>query len=162
MSDINLRIEKLVQIRMVVFHLGEIDGWWPTQIATGQGVEFLTYSLPKTARLASVQLAMEIARKNHDNQVNFGQYHLFRLKPTDEEKIFDHIKAHQIGFLNKDKSQLINELNNLSFNISIETSIGAVQVGTIDELEDEAIVQSLARHYVEAFKSDYKTYPYLN
>ena len=162
MSNIDSRIEKLVKIRLIVFQLGEIDAWWPTKIATGQGVEYLSYSIPKTALMASIQLAVEIARKNHDTQINYGQYHLFRLKPTDEEKIFEYIKSHQISFLKNDRSWLLNELNLISFNISIEASKGAVQIGTIDEIEDTAIIQSIAHHYFEAFKADYKTYPYLS
>ncbi|HZK95905.1 MAG TPA: BrxE family protein [Prolixibacteraceae bacterium] len=162
MNDIESRIEKLIKIRLIVFQLGEIDAWWPTKIAAGQGVDYLSYSVPKTAQMASIQLSLEIARKSHDTQINYGQYHLFRLKPTDEEKIFDYIKSHHISFLKNDRSWLLNELNLISLNISIEASKSAVQVGSIDEIEDDAIIQSLARHYYEAFKADYKTFPYLN
>lgn len=161
-NNIDNRIEKLVKIRLLVFQLGEMDAWWPTKIATGQGVDFLTYSVPKTAQMASVQLALEVARKNHDSQIHYGQYHLFRLRPSDEEKMFEYIKTNKTGFMKNEKSWLMNELSQISENISIDPSKGALQIGIIDEIDDEIIIHSLAHHYYEAFKENYKTYPYLS
>lgn len=159
--NFDLKIADLLRIRLVVFQLGEIDSWWPTNISK-QGVDFLSYSVPKTAQLASIQLAFEIAKKLHDTQINYGKYHLFRLRPTDEEKIFEYIKTHKSYFLNNDRNWLLNELNQISTDISIDTLKGAVQIGTINEIDDETVTKSFARHYYEAFKANYNTYPYLS
>jgi len=130
----NKIIETIVKVRLIVFQLGEMNFLWPTKISEGQGVDFLTYCVPKTAQIASLQLALEVARKNHDTNINYGQYHLFRLRPSDEEKIFDYIKTHKIEFLKNDKNWLMNELNQISVTTSISQYKGAIHIGIINEI----------------------------
>lgn len=156
------QIKRLTRIRLLVFQLGEKESWWTSNIIAGNGLEFLKYTLPKTANTATVQLAFEIARNQHDKQVNYGKYHLFRLRPIDEERIFELIKSKGEVIEVKNREELLAELLELSSNISIDSQKGAVQIGTIGEIYEEELIQTLAKHYHQAFSNQIFTYPYFN
>lgn len=156
------QIKRITRIRLIVFQLGEIESWWTSNIIAGNGLEFLKYTLPKTAYTATVQLAFEIARNQHDKQVNYGKYHLFRLRPIDEERIFELIKSKNEVIDIKSREELLAELLELSTNISIDSQKGAVQIGTIGEIYEDELVQTLAMHYYQAFNNQFFTFPYFN
>jgi len=147
---------------MLVFQLGEIETWWASNIIVGNGVDFLKYSLPKTSNFATIHLAIEVARNKHDKQINYGKYHLFRLRPIDEERLYEYYKSEQHNIEKNQKENLLSELLELSSNMFIDPHKGAVQVGTIGELYNEELIQTLAKHYYQAFSNQYFTYPYLS
>lgn len=151
-----------IKIRNTVLLLGEIHDWWPAKVITGKGEEFLEYVLPKTKSSSTHQLATEISRLEHDKQIGPGRYHLFRLPQKWEEQIFHELKNKETDLKIPSENQLINELLEMSSGISITTAKGPFLVGTHDELNDQTMLQSIARHYYEAFKNNYKAYPYLN
>ena len=56
----------------------------------------------------------------------------------------------------------MSELEKIAGGIAIEGKTGPVLVGSTNELSGNEMYQILARHYLEAFKKGYKTYPYLS
>ena len=151
-----------VQLRLIISSLGEYHHWWPTNVITGKGEEFLDYVLPKTKVSAVYQLATEIGRLEHDKHVSAGRYHIFRLTQKIEEHIFHDLKNIESNFGQLDQSRALVLLEQMASGISINSSVGPVLVGNHEELNDLSLFQSIAKHYYEAFKEGYKTYPYLN
>lgn len=149
-------------LRLIIATLGEYHQWWPTKVISDKGEDFLDYVLPKTKTSAVYQLATEIGRLEHDKHVTAGRYHIFRLTQKIEESIFHELKNTESSFdqLNQDKALQI--LKEMTSGISINASKGPVLIGNHEELSDLSLFQSIARHYYEAFKEGYKTYPYLN
>lgn len=150
------------KLRLIIATLGEYHQWWPTNVISGKGEDFLDYVLPKTKTLAVYQLATEIGRLEHDKHVSAGRYHIFRLTQKIEEQIFYDLKNSQESYGQLDQSRALQMLEEMASGISINASKGPVLIGNHEELNDLSLFQSIARHYYEAFKEGYKTYPYLN
>jgi hypothetical protein len=151
-----------IELRLIIATLGEYHQWWPTNVISGKGEEFLDYVLPKTKISAVYQLATEIGRLEHDKHVSAGRYHIFRLTQKIEEQIFYDLKNSQESYGQLDQSRALQMLEEMASGISINASKGPVLIGNHEELNDLSLFQSIARHYYEAFKEGYKTYPYLN
>jgi hypothetical protein len=150
------------ELRLIIATLGEYYQWWTANVITGKGEDFLDYVLPKTKISAVYQLATEIGRQEHDKHVSAGRYHLFRLTQKIEENIFHDLKKNEISYGQLDQTKALQILLELSSGISISASKGPVLIGNHEELNDNSLFQSIAKHYYEAFKAGYKTYPYLN
>ena len=150
------------ELRLIIATLGEYHQWWPTNVISGKGEDFLDYILPKTKTSAVYQLATEIGRLEHDKHVTAGRYHIFRLTQKLEENIFHDLKNSQISYGQLDQNKALQMLQEMASGISINASKGPVLIGNHEELNDLSLFQSIARHYYEAFKLGYKTYPYLN
>lgn len=155
-------VSNWIHLRQLVILLGEHKGWWPTQIMTGRGVEYLSYVLPKTQRKAAFQLSTEICKAEHDKQIGPGRYHLFRLPQKWEEQIFNELGAIVETFKILSDSEALKDLLILSEAICASAATGPVLIGAHSELNDKSIFQSLGRYYYEAFNNNFKTYPYLN
>lgn len=151
-----------IRLRSNIIILGEFHNWWPAKVISEKGEEFLDYILPKTRTSAVQQLATEICRLEHDNKIGPGRYHIFRLPQKWEEEIFNTLKNIQYNHKEFSENELMNELLKMSSGISASTSKGPLMIGTHNELNDPAVFQSFAKHYYEAFKNEYRTYPYLN
>jgi len=151
-----------IRLRFLVILHGEYSQWWPTNIITSNGEEFLAYVLPKTKQAAAHQLAIEICRMEHDMQIGSGRYHVFRLPQKWEEHIFHDLNKIVSTYTILTEQEVRKELLDLSENISVSAAKGPLLIGANAELNDISVFQSFARHYHEAFKNNYKTYPYLN
>ncbi|MBK7566199.1 MAG: BrxE family protein [Bacteroidetes bacterium] len=151
-----------IRLRYIITLLGEYHNWWPAKVISGKGEEFLDYVLPKTKRSAVLQLATEICKREHDNNIGPGRYHIFRLPQKWEEEIFNDLKNQKGNLKILTENELMNEMLEISSGISISPAKGPLMVGTHDELHDKVVFQSIAKHYYEAFKNDYRSYPYLN
>ena len=149
-------------LRNTIFTLGEYHNWWSANVISGNGEEFLDYVLPNTKKSAVYQLATEIGRLEHDKHVTAGRYHIFRLTQKIEESIFHELKNNESSFDQLDQNKALQMLEEMASGISINSSKGPVLIGNHEELNDLSLFQSIARHYYEAFKDGYKTYPYLN
>lgn len=149
-------------LRLIIIFLGEHYNWWNANVITGKGEEFLDYILPKTKLAAVYQLATEIGRQEHDKQVSAGRYHIFRLTQKIEESIFHDLRKNDISYEQLDETKALMMLQEMASGISINANKGPVLIGNHEELNDLSLFQSIARHYYEAFKAGYKTYPYLN
>lgn len=151
-----------IKLRFLITLLGEYQNWWSAKVITGSGEAFLEYVLPKTKTPAALQLATEICRLEHDKNIGPGRYHIFRLPQKWEEQIFNDLKSQQEGLKILPETELMNELFEISSSISVSAAKGPLLVGAHDELNDVSVFQSIAKHYYDAFKNNYKTYPYLN
>ena len=151
-----------IKLRYLITLLGEHHNWWSAKILTGQGEDFLEYVLPKTKAKASHLLATEICRLEHDKNIGPGKYHIFRLPQKWEEDIFNELNNQREDLQKSSKDELMSSLLKMSSGISVSSSKGPLMVGSHDELNDMSVFQSIAKHYYEAFKNIYKTYPYLN
>ena len=150
-----------LRLRKTICLLGEYNNWWSAKVLTETGEEFLSYVLPKTKSQAAFQLMTEICRKEHDQVIGPGRYHIFRLPQKLEEQIFLELKSRQGANNVLPEHELMDELLELSAEISISPSKGPLLIGNHDELQDRTSFQSIARHYHEAFKNNYRSYPYL-
>jgi len=151
-----------ILLRQLVTVLGEYKKWWPTEILIGSGVDFLAYVLPKTKTKAAFQLATEICRSEHDKHIGSGKYHLYRLPQKWEEQMFSELNAQVETFKVLQESEALQQLLNLSEGVSASVATGPLLIGVNSELNDKSVFQSFAKHYYEAFKNNFKTYPYLN
>jgi hypothetical protein len=158
----NIVISDWIKLRYLIILLGEYHNWWPVKVISGKGEEFLDYVLPKTKSSAVYQLATEICRLEHDKNIGPGKYHIFRLPQKWEEEIFNELKNQREYLKVLTEKELMDEMLEISSGISISPAKGPLMAGFHDELNDKAVFQSVAKHYYEAFKHNYKTYPYLN
>lgn len=151
-----------IKLRYLITLLGEYHNWWAVKVISGKGEEFLDYVLPKTKSSAVHQLATEICRLEHDKNIGPGKYHIFRLPQKWEEEIFNELKNQREHLKVVTEKELMDEILEISSDISISPAKGPLMAGSHDELNDKAVFQSISKHYYEAFKNNYKTYPYLN
>lgn len=150
-----MEINNYLTLRYLVLSGLEQYGWVKQNVLTYSSEAFLDYILPKTKTRATLTLATNIACLEHDNNIQGNRIHLFRLSQNLE------IKLSKIEPLLKD-DDIISRLTEIAAGIALETMPGAVNIGSISELKEVHIFQAFAKHYLEAFKGGYKTYPYLN
>jgi ATP-dependent Lon protease len=80
-----MRPEEILTLRIVVLALGEQppNPWWRSQFLTAIGLNYLTYTFPRSAFAAAVRSATLAARHVHDSAIGKGAVaHLFRLEVT--------------------------------------------------------------------------------
>jgi hypothetical protein len=149
-----METRKYLEIRRLVLIGLEQYGWSAQQVLSNNSEAFLDFILPKTKAKAALNLATKIACLDHDKNIHGNKIHLFRLPLSIEAR------------MNQESTDLvkvdaISRLAEISSGIAVETSPGAINIGSIHELQSDDIIQAFAKHYLEAFKGGYKTYPYL-
>jgi len=156
----------LLQLRLLVGFLGERAqcNWWPTAFYEASSGRFLEPVFSKTSRLARYHAVVEAARRLHDEHLNVGSYHLFRLPEEIEQDL------HSLMLSNDDekiasqapltKHSALNDLGNLSTKTH-PFSPGPIAVGNIRDIASAKAWQSIAGAYLWAFNQNAKTYPYL-
>src|SRR5882672_6241718 len=79
----------LLQLRLHVGFLGERAqcNWWPTAFYEASSRLFLEPVFSKTSRLTQYHAVAEAARRLHDEHLNVGSYHLFRLPEEIEQDL---------------------------------------------------------------------------
>jgi len=147
-------INKIAMLRKLVLLGFEENNWYSQKVLTNNSDTFLGYILPKTKIKASFNLANKIACLEHDENIKGNRIHLFRL-PQNIEIMIDNV------IIETQTDNIIDELTKLTSDIAVETNKGAFNIGSINELQSEYIIQVFAKQYLEAFKGGYKTYPYL-
>src|SRR5437773_673134 len=87
MSDTYL--STLLQLRLLVGYLGEGAqyAWWPTAFYEHSSRLFLEPAFSKTSRLAQYHGVLEAGRRLHDEYLNVGSFHLFRLPEEVEQDL---------------------------------------------------------------------------
>lgn len=133
----------------------EQNNWVSQKVLNSNSLSFFQYILPRTKEKAILNLAIQIASLEHDKNIQGNKYHLFSLPYSIERNL-------HVDELILNDNNYLNELENISAGIAIECRSGPVLVGTTDELSGVEMYQILAKHYLEAFKKDYKTFPYLS
>ncbi len=142
------------RLRQLVLLGMEKHDWVNQETLTGHTKDFLNYVFPRTFEKATFQLAKEIATKEHDKNIQGNMTHLFRFPQSDEQELFN-------KSISYDNLDIVAKLEELAEGIAIETGPGPINIGSVSELDDQILLNSFARHYADAFKNNYKTYPYL-
>ncbi len=164
MKDSYLSI--VLQMRSLVGFLGERPqfAWWATSFFGDYSLRSLEFVTPKTALLAQYHGVVEAARKLHDEHLNVGSYHLFRL-PEEVEQDLHAMMQSSVGTelakqLPQDKDAALAALTTLAGAIP-SAAVGPIAVGNIDQLSAVDTLKSIAGAYASAFSLHAKTYPYL-
>ncbi|WP_327211616.1 BrxE family protein [Rhizobium ruizarguesonis] len=166
LSDELPLIENLLTLRLTVGFLGERNQhhWWPSSFFEASARLFLDPTFPKTANLARYHGVVEAARRTHDEHLNVGSYHLFRLPEEMEQNLHDTIKGNKEAGrglpFTPDKDAALAALMRICGDDIIQAS-GPYMVGSIGELEKPSILASIASAYVAGFRSGLRTLPYL-
>ena len=159
-------LSTVLQMRLIVGFLGERPqfAWWTTSFFGDYSLRSLEFVTPKTSLLAQYHGVVEAARKLHDEHLNVGSYHLFRL-PEEVEQDLHAMMQSSVGTelakqVPQDKDAALAALKALAGAIP-SAAVGPTAVGNIDQLSAGETLKSIAGAYVSAFSQNAKTYPYL-
>lgn len=143
------RLRNLVLLGM------EEHNWVSQKVLNSNSIDFFKYILPRTKEKAILNLAIQVTCAEHDKNIQGNKYHLFSLPYNIERGLHSNeILMNGANFL--------EELEKIAGGIAIEGKAGPVLVGATDELASNEMYQIIAKHYLVAFKSGYKTFPYLS
>lgn len=159
-------LSTVLQMRLIVGFLGERPqfAWWTTSFFGDYSLRSLEFVTPKTSLLAQYHGVVEAARKLHDEHLNVGSYHLFRL-PEEIEQDLHAMMQSSVGTelakqVPQDKDAALAALKTLAGAIP-PAAVGPTAAGNIDQLSAGETLKSIAGAYVSAFSQNAKTYPYL-
>lgn len=156
----------LLNMRLLVGFLGERAqfDWWPTAFYEPSARLFLEPVFPKTSALAQCHGVVEAARRRHDEHLNVGSYHLFRLPEETEQDLHGLVQSEAgkaaAAEANRNKKAALAALESLA-EANTPDAEGPVLVGSMQEIGSAAIVNRIAAIYRAAFASGTKAYPYL-
>jgi len=149
-------MDNIQRLRNIVLIGMDQNNWTNQKVLNESSIEFFKYILPRTKEKAILNLAIQIACLEHEKNIQGNMYHLFSLPYNIERNL---IMSDLVLYDN----EYLAELDEFSGSIAIESKAGPVLVGSINELSSgNEVYQILARHYLEAFKKGYKTFPYLS
>lgn len=170
-----------LNLRLLVGFLGERAqcAWWPTAFYEPSGRLFLEPVFGKTARLAQYHGVLEAARRLHDDHLNVGSYHLFRLPEEVEQNLHalmecqvreataPPVPQNQETALAALQALALPDAPSLDEAAAAQNTAvlphreGPLAVGRIQDLHHPATLKSIAAAYGAAFAQGTKTYPYL-
>jgi hypothetical protein len=159
-------LSTLLRARLLVGFLGERAqfDWWPTQFFGSHSLSRLAFATPRTARLAQYHGVVEAARRVHDEHLDMGSYHLFRLPEEVEQDLHalmqDAVGVELSGQLTAAKDEALAALKALAGASSTQGE-GPVSVGNIDQLWATATTEAIVAGYLAAFLAGTRAYPYL-
>ena len=154
-------IHCLTQLRCVVGYLGEKDqfGWWQSSFYSSQIGSFLTPVFPRTTQLAKYRGVSAAAQLVHDELVGKGSYHMYRLPFMWERSAAEVANGLDVSEFVSSSEAALHRLRELSD--AGESREGPVTLGDFSDDFLEQFIAGAAGHYLRAFESDYRTYPYL-
>lgn len=158
-------LSTLLQMRLLVGFLGERAqfAWWPTAFFEPSSRLFLEPVFAKTSRLAQYHGVVEAARRLHDEHLNVGSYHLFRLPEEIEQDLHLIVQERDGESVASPALQsmdgALDALKNRAGGRSSPAE-GPIVVGSIGELDSPSAAQAVAGAYLSAFMQNTKTYPY--
>lgn len=172
----------LLELRLLVCVLGEKAhfGWWPTSFYEAMSRHFLEPVFGATTRLAQYHGASEAARSVHDEHLNVGAYHLFRLPEEVEQDLHGMIlgptgvsQQPQAGL---NREALLAALERLAARddaaaanpaaapgilVNNTPPAGPIAIGSLQDLEAPSTLALWAGAYWSAFSTQSRSYPYL-
>jgi len=154
----NSIINHLLDLRISVLQLGELNKWWPTSFFKDSSLEFFKYVFPRSSN-ARIITAIDIAKEIVDKNVGVNSYHLFRMPIEIEEHI--HRKLMTSETINPTKENVLKNLDNLSNGLPTDDKPGPKYLGNSENLDLDT-VQAMAAEYLNAFNNGYQVHPYLN
>ncbi|KWT98895.1 MULTISPECIES: BrxE family protein [unclassified Variovorax] len=156
----------LLQLRLLTGYLGERAqlGWWPTAFYESSSRLFLEPVFAKSARLAQYHGVVEAARRQHDEHLSVGSYHLFRLPEEAEQDLHHLIRAPEGNEFAScppaSKDAALVSLQQLAGGTRLDKE-GPTAVGNIHDLPTDDVLRKIAGVYWSAFNNQLKSYPYL-
>ena len=159
-------LSTLLEMRLLVGFLGERAqfAWWPTAFYESSSRLFLEPVFSKTSRLAQYHSVLEAARRLHDEHLNVGSYHLFRLPEEIEQDIHSLLQTRASEELARqvpqDKEAALESLKRLA-GTSASVSAGPNAVGNIKDIDSATTLKAIAATYLSAFTQNARTFPYL-
>ena len=157
----------LLQMRLLVGFLGERAqfAWWTTSFFGDYSLRSLEFVTPKTSLLAQYHGVLEAARRVHDEHLNVGGYHLFRLPEEVEQDLHAMMQSRVGNELTKqiprDKDAAMAALKALAEGSSSPTGVGPIAVGKLEQLGAADTLAEIAGGYFFAFLQRSRIYPYL-
>lgn len=159
-------LSTLLNLRLLVGFLGERAqcAWWPTEFHTATSTSFLLPVFTRTPHLARYFGVLEAARRVHDEHLNVGSYHLFRLPEEIEQDLhlmmLSAIGAHFTEKISQGREAATEELRQLASSVDISGE-GPVLIANISEIDSSRILRTIASLYLTAFSQNVRIYPYL-
>lgn len=159
-------LSALLGLRLLVGSLGERaqHAWWPTAFYEPSSRLFLEPVFARTARLARYHGVIEAARRLHDEHLNAGSFHLFRLPEEVEQDLHALIQGETgtelVAALPPSKDSALDALKSAAEG-SKASGDGPVMVGQVQDLASPTVAASMAATYLSAFTRGAKAYPYL-
>jgi len=161
---INSSLSSLMKVRLLVSFLGERAqfGWWPTAFYDASSRLFLEPIFSKTSQLAQYHGALEAGRRLHDEHLNVGTYHLFRLPEELEQDLHNIVQSGAAELspatLFPDKQTALDAIISQAGSYK-KDGVGPVAIGNVGEITDN--IQIIASIYAAAFSSKTQSFPYL-
>jgi hypothetical protein len=156
----------ILRLRLLVGFLGERSqfAWWNTSFFGDYSLSSLEFVVPKTAPLAQYHGVVEAARRLHDEHVNVGSFHLFRL-PEEMEQDLHALMGTDAGTrvlqnAAQGKDEALALLSQMAGNKQ-STMEGPLSVGGIDQFGTHEVSAAIAAGYSFAFANHTRAYPYL-
>lgn len=162
----NNHLTTLLRLRLLTGFLGERaqHAWWPTSFYEPSSRLFLEPVFVKTVRLAQYHGVVEAARRLHDEHLNVGSFHLFRLPEEVEQDLHALIQGEAgtelVAALPLSKDSALDALKGVAEG-SKASGDGPVMVGQVQDLASPTVAASMAATYLSAFTRGAKAYPYL-
>lgn len=154
-------LSKILELRLLVGFLGEEAqfGWWPTSFYGSSSRPFLEPVFARTSKLARYYAVVDAAQRAHDEHLQAGAYHLFRLPEEIEQDLHEALQTATADLFVAEKETALSAL--MQPGIEASEGVGPVLVGQIEDLRTEALLSRMAEIYYSAFTSGNNTFPYL-
>jgi len=159
------KFRSLAELRFLVGYLGERDqaAWWDTAFLSPTGLRYATVNFPRSFVAAAGVSVTEAARRLHDSRIGKGGvFHLFRLPPVIEETVHSemlHSDPEQVKAIIQSRDAALDALGRVAVE-RLKAPEGPVKVGTVKTILYPRSLEELAKHYLDAFLHNRKTFPY--
>lgn len=162
-------ISQIVKARWLVASLGEIASppWWRSEATSPASVRILERLYPRTALVASLEIASRAACLVHDAPLaRSGQYHLFRLPVADDLAVREWLRQpagmetlRQLAAVSpKDR---LASLAALAGSEAAPNGQGPINCGPITALHRKGTIQKICAIYLAGFTYGHLVVPYL-
>lgn len=159
--------QTIAKIRLLIGFLGEKQqfNWWGSSFISPASKSFLEHLYPRSVSLAQYSGVCQAAARIHDEFIGLGNhYHLYRLPDSLETKLSKVIQDNEFSeFITSFQSSKENALKLLSTftELTVTPSEGPVIIGDYSDASLPSTVPIVAAHYMMAFNSNIKTFPYI-
>ena len=159
-------VRDIITLRLAVGFLGEREqfGWWATMFFNPASAQFLEPAFSRTSGLAQYHAVVSAASRHHDERLNTGCYHLFRLPEEAEHALHEAVQAGGTGdvlnTIREGREVVLEFLERMAQGYS-SASVGPVLIGAVDTVNAQKTLRMVAGIYLSAFKNGLQAFPYL-
>lgn len=160
-------IQNICETRMLIGFLGEKHQafWWGSSFLSSSSKAFLSPIYPNSFAVAQYNGVCKAASIVHDEHIGIGKhFHLYRLPDSVERSLMKCIQdkdfSENITKYFTTKEMAINRLKELGIE-AITKAEGPIVIGDYSDNSLDALIRISRSHYVDAFISGYKAFPYM-